>query len=103
MQYSRCHLTGAEGKDHLSQPAGSAFPNAAQEGVGLCCPKGTFWLKFSFLSTITTPPPILSAQLLSIWLVPSLLLVQQIIPLWVRNVLNIPFAELCVSRLLRSL
>lgn len=34
-QHSRFGFSSAEGKGHLPQPAGSAFPNAAKDTVGL--------------------------------------------------------------------
>lgn len=48
-QYSRCDLSGAEGKDHFSAPAGSAFPNAAQEDVDLHCCKTIFLARVQLL------------------------------------------------------
>lgn len=52
-QYSRCDLTGAEGKVHLSQPAGTGFPNT--EIVDFHCHMGTL-LSHAHLLAHWDPP-----------------------------------------------
>lgn len=61
----RCWL---EGQDHVPQPAGSAFPDAAQTLLAAFATRAHCCLIFSLS---TRPSPSFSAQLLSGWIAPA--------------------------------
>lgn len=89
-QCSRCDLTAAEGKDQLSQPAGSVFLNT--KGLTLIASWTLCWLMFDFLPPRTLP--ILECSFLSPWWVPRLFPVHRVISLWVKHVISFCWALL---------
>lgn len=58
-QYSS-DLTGAKGKDHLSQPAGTAFPDT--ESVDLHCYMGTLLIYVQLLAHQDPPHPLMPSS-----------------------------------------